>query len=93
MELQGKKIVLVGGGVRYEEAVSGAWTPGDGTKKWKSPLLDRPLTNGTWQEFKAGQSLKLDLALGECPGGKLGFILFIINNRTEYEKIMPSFLL
>lgn len=62
----------------------------------KSPLGDQPLTYGDWIRLKKGEKMELDLAIGECPGGKMGFILMIEEKGVTYEMsggrpILPLF--
>lgn len=63
----------------------------------QSALGTAPLTYGTWFNVKEGQTLDLNITLGERPGGKVGFMLMIEEKGADYQKtpdgrnILPPF--
>jgi hypothetical protein len=80
-----------------QEAVSGGWSPArDTAGKWKT-LKDNPLKFGDWITLKAGQAVRLDLGLGERPGGFVGYVLLVEEQGVSYRKandgrpILPLF--
>lgn len=56
-----------------------------------------PLFYGRWFNVSKGEELQIDIAIGECPGGKLGFLLLIEEDGVDYAKqpggapILPPF--
>lgn len=42
---------------------------------------------GDWVELKAGQQIKLDIAVGETPGGVVGFLLQLEEKGVNYETV------
>lgn len=80
-----------------QAAVSGDWTQArDTAGKWKA-LKDNPLIFGDWITLKAGQPVRLDLGLGERPGGFVGYVLLVEEKGVSYKKatngrpILPLF--
>ncbi|MBB5353220.1 hypothetical protein HNR46_003475 [Haloferula luteola] len=77
--------------------VLGNWKPAAESGKWAAPSGGIPLVVGDWVEFKAGEPQKLDLAIGERPGGYLFFILMVEKKGETYRKapdgrpILPLF--
>jgi hypothetical protein len=43
------------------------------------------LVYGDWIPLKAGEVIDLDIAIGERPGGKVGFILHIEEKDVQYR--------
>ena len=65
--------------------------------KSASPMVGCGLTTGQWIKLRRGESLDLDIAIGECPGGKVGFVLMVEEKGVQYRtgsngaKILPLF--
>ncbi len=69
-----------------QEAVSGRWEPARGTvDQYASGLRSVPLIFGDWITLKAGEEVKLDIGLGERPGGDVGFILLVEERGVTYK--------
>jgi hypothetical protein len=79
-----------------QNSIAGSWKPTPPTGSFMSPYLTR-LVYGDWINLNAGQKIKMDVAIGERPGGKVGFILHIEEKGVEYRKapdgrpILPLF--
>ena len=62
----------------------------------KSPF-GIPLVYGEWFSLRQGQTIDVDVAIGERPGGKVGFVLMIEQKGEDYKKaadgrpILPPF--
>lgn len=78
--------------------VIGRWKPSepiDGSAA--SPIPGGPLVKGDWITLRRGATLDLDIAAGECPGGKVGFVLMVEEKNTNYRNasngalILPIF--
>lgn len=41
--------------------------------------------HGEWVELRAGQQIKLDIAVGETPGGQVGLLLQLEEKGVKYE--------
>ncbi len=55
---------------------------------WKSPEGKSPYgidVVGDWFSLKKGQAVRVDICLGECPGGLIGGRLMIAQEGVEYE--------
>lgn len=65
------------------------WKAKDGSmdKKIISPQRNSYMVFGDWVEFKAGQKYKMDLAVGEGPGGACGGLLLIEKEGANYEMV------
>ncbi|GAA5495801.1 hypothetical protein Rhal01_01980 [Rubritalea halochordaticola] len=56
-----------------------------------------PLTYGEWFNLREGDVIDVDIAIGERPGGKVGFVLMLEKKGEEYRqapdgrKILPPF--
>ena len=50
-----------------------------------SPIGNQPLIFGDWLQLDKGQEIDLDLAIGEVPGGYLGFVLLVQKDGELYE--------
>lgn len=50
-----------------------------------SPIPGGPLVKGDWITLRKGAPLDLDIAAGECPGGKVGFVLMVEEKNTKYQ--------
>lgn len=42
---------------------------------------------GEWVDLRAGQQIKLDIAVGETPGGQVGFLLQLEEKGVKYETV------
>ncbi|MCW1922874.1 hypothetical protein OKA05_09955 [Luteolibacter arcticus] len=90
------KLVAAWPGVRPH--VIGKWEPAEPiSTSAPTPLPGGPLTSGDWIRAKKGEKLELDIGIGECPGGKVGFVLMIEEKDVEYrttsngQKVLPLF--
>jgi hypothetical protein len=80
------------------DAVRGRWEPARGTiDQHDSGLGATRLIYGDWITLKAGQEVKLDIGLGERPGGHVGFILLVEERGVDHRQtadgrpILPLF--
>lgn len=77
--------------------VAGRWDPTEPSGQFTSPMPGMKLMFGDWISLKEGDVIDLDLAIGERPGGKVGFVLHIEEKGVEYRKapdgrpILPLF--
>lgn len=96
-------VVLVNGRMRLaacwsdiQPAIAGRWNHTVPTGKFQSPYHMR-LVYGDWISLKAGESIDLNIAVGERPGGKVGFVLHIeekdqtYRTDTDGRPILPLF--
>jgi hypothetical protein len=80
-----------------QQSVAGRWEPGEPSGRFASPMPDMKLVFGDWINLKAGDVIDLNLAIGERPGGKVGFVLHVEEKGVEYRKaadgrpILPLF--
>ena len=71
--------------------------PGAQQGSTKSPLGDAQLHAGEWISMRAGQQIEISLAIGERPGGMVGFLLEVEKEGETYRtaadgrKILPLF--
>lgn len=81
-----------------QEGVRGTWNS-KGPNNHISPFNGQPLVYGDWILMRKGQEFQMDLAIGEAPGGKVGFILMVEKRGETYQKgpngrpIIPVFTL
>lgn len=68
-----------------QPAIAGRWDATEPTGKFQSHIDGMRLVYGDWIPLKAGQTIDLDIAIGERPGGKVGFILHIEEKGVEYR--------
>lgn len=68
-----------------QKAVAGRWEPSDVNPSHTSPF-NQPLIYGDWVTLKKGQEIPIDIAVGERPGGKVGFVLLIEQRGVNYAK-------
>lgn len=93
-----RKMRLVAGWSDIQSAVEvrGANADADETPNQKGPF-GIPLRYGSWIKLKKGQTIDVDIAIGERPGGKVGFVLMLEEKETTYQteasgrKILPPF--
>lgn len=77
--------------------VAGRWQPTDPTGAHPSPFGGMRLVYGDWVKMREGERIELDLAIGERPGGRVGFLLMIEERGVNYRKaadgrpILPLF--
>lgn len=80
-----------------QDGIAGRWTPTEPTGEHKSPFSGMRLVYGDWVKLKEGDVLDIDIAVGERPGGKVGFILHIEEKGVDYRRapdgrpILPLF--
>lgn len=71
--------------------------PGAQQGSTESPLGDAQLHAGEWISMRAGQQIEISLAIGERPGGMVGFLLEVEKEGETYRtvadgrKILPLF--
>jgi hypothetical protein len=79
------------------QTVMGRWKPDDPAESEATPLPGCPLVIGDWVKFRRGEKVELDIAIGERPGGKVGFVLMTEEKDVQYRtmsngaKILPLF--
>ncbi len=79
------------------QTVMGRWKPDDPAESEATPLPGCPLVIGDWVKFRRGEKVELDIAIGERPGGKVGFVLMVEEKDTQYRtmsngaKVLPLF--
>lgn len=77
-------------------AVKGANADSDETPHQIGPC-GQPLTYGSWFKVRKGEKIEINIALGERPGGQVGFLLLIEKQGEKYETnatgnaILPPF--
>lgn len=76
---------LIGCWSDIQEGIAGRWEPTEPTGRFKSPFSGMRLVYGDWIKMKEGEVLDIDIAVGERPGGKVGFILHIEEKDAEYR--------
>ena len=76
----------------------GKWEPSEPiSAEEPTPLPGGPLTKGDWVKVKKGEKVQFDIGIGECPGGKVGFVLMVEEKDAKYrtmangQKILPVF--
>ncbi|MGE9268839.1 MAG: hypothetical protein ACQKBY_12155 [Verrucomicrobiales bacterium] len=80
-----------------QERVRGRWDPTEPVGAWAAPINPQKLICGDWMKLGRGDELKMDLAVGERPGGRINFILLVEKEGEEYRKdgagrpILPLF--
>jgi hypothetical protein len=80
-----------------QEGVAGRWKPTAPTGEHLSPFTGMRLVYGDWVKLREGESIDIDLAIGERPGGRVGFVLMIEEQGVDYRKaadgrpILPLF--
>jgi hypothetical protein len=81
-----------------QEMIDGRWDPAKPTGEHMSPFSQMRLVYGDWVKMKAGEVIDFDLAIGERPGGKVGFVLMVQEQGVDYRKasdgrpILPLFM-
>lgn len=79
------------------QTVMGRWKPDDPAESDATPLPGCPLVIGDWVRLRRGEKVELDIAIGERPGGKVGFVLMVEEKDAQYRtmsngaKILPLF--
>jgi len=72
-----------------QRGIAKDWDHYDESKKWLSPIGGHKLIFGPWRKFRKGQLVKMNLGVGERPGGRLGFVLMVQKKGTRYRKTGP----
>lgn len=91
------KVRLVGSWSDIQPAVANGWTPTEPTGKFHSPFYQVRLVYGDWMNLREGQEIDVQIALGERPGGHVGFLLHMEEEGVSYRKdsagrpILPLF--
>jgi hypothetical protein len=80
-----------------QPAIAERWEPTKPTGEWLGPFGNMRLVYGDWVYLSEGEVIDIDLAIGERPGGKVGFILHVEEKGVDYRKdsqgrpILPLF--
>lgn len=80
-----------------QQSVAGRWDGTEPSGQFTSPMPGMKLIFGDWIHLKQGDVIDLDLAIGERPGGRVGFVLHIEEKGEHYRKaadgrpILPLF--
>lgn len=80
-----------------QPAIAERWEPTKPTGEWLGPFGNMRLVYGDWVHLREGEVIDIDLAIGERPGGKVGFILHVEEKGVDYRKdsqgrpILPLF--
>jgi hypothetical protein len=80
-----------------QPAIAERWEPTKPTGEWLGPFGNMRLAYGDWVHLREGEVIDIDLAIGERPGGKVGFILHVEEKGVDYRKdsqgrpILPLF--
>ncbi|HEY1120168.1 MAG TPA: hypothetical protein VGE67_01150 [Haloferula sp.] len=89
---------MINGWPDIRQTVMDRWKPDESVEsKGGTPLTGCPLVTGDWVKFKKGEKVELDIAIGERPGGKVGFVLMVEDKEGKYRtmangaKILPLF--
>jgi hypothetical protein len=91
------KVRLVGSWSDIQPAVANGWTPTEPTGKHASPFHHVRIVYGDWVKLREGQEIDVQIALGERPGGHVGFLLHIEEKSASYRNdatgrpILPLF--
>jgi hypothetical protein len=68
-----------------QDMIDGRWEPSEPTGEHISPFSGMRLVYGDWITLKAGDVIDFDLAIGERPGGKVGFVLMLEEKGADYR--------
>lgn len=80
-----------------QSAIAERWEPTEPTGEWLGPFGNMRLVYGDWVQLREGEVIDIDLAIGERPGGKVGFVLHVEEKGVDYRKdsqgrpILPLF--
>ncbi|MDQ8191680.1 hypothetical protein [Roseibacillus persicicus] len=80
-----------------QQRIAGDWDKKKKSGEWDSPLANARLIAGDWINLRAGQKIEMELAIGERPGGMVGFLLQVEKANENYRKgpngrpILPLF--
>lgn len=80
-----------------QKRVAGSWEGTKDSGRWNSPLAQQKLIFGDWVSLNKGEEIQLDIAIGERPGGNVGFILLVEKKTARYREerngrpILPLF--
>lgn len=70
-----------------QSMVAQRWDASKPTGEFASPFSGMRLVYGDWLQLRAGETLEIDLAVGERPGGKVGFVLQVEEKGVDYRKM------
>ncbi len=80
------------------QSVLGRWTPSESIDiNAASPMPGGQLVKGDWITLKRGEKFAISIAIGERPGGKVGFVLMVEEKDAKYRtgsngaKVLPLF--
>ncbi|MFM2297833.1 MAG: hypothetical protein RL117_1540 [Verrucomicrobiota bacterium] len=91
------KVRLVGSWSDIQPAVANGWEPTEPTGQHRSPFHQVRLVYGDWMSLREGQEIDVQIALGERPGGHVGFLLQVEEQGVSYRSdvsgrpILPLF--
>ncbi len=68
-----------------QDAVRGSWDRSEEDSAHVGPFGKANLIYGDWIKMTKGEELKLNIALGERPGGNVGFVLLIEEKGQDYK--------
>ena len=68
-----------------QTVVAGNWEGGEIEGSRKSPLGGAQLHAGDWLDLRAGETVEITIAVGERPGGSVGFVLEIEEKGRNYR--------
>ncbi len=68
-----------------QESVRESWKPSEVQPSHIGPFAGLPLIYGDWVKLRKGETIAMNIAVGERPGGKVGFILLIQEKSTNYQ--------
>ena len=66
--------------------MAGRWDAARESGMWASPMGGQKLVVGDWISLKEGQVVRMDLGIGERPGGMVGFVLMVEREGAEYGR-------
>ncbi|MCW1885479.1 hypothetical protein OKA04_12135 [Luteolibacter flavescens] len=77
------RLRLVAARPELQAPVQDKWEPAAGSDAYPGPM--GTLVFGDWIQVRAGEELEMDLAIGERPGGVVGFLLLVEEKDKEYR--------
>jgi hypothetical protein len=81
------KFRLIAARPEIQKTVADKWEPAKTDQEFPGPM--GTLVFGDWIQVRAGEEFEMDLAIGERPGGVVGFLLLVEEKGKEY-KTTPS---
>ena len=91
------KLRLVACWPDIQPRLAGRWDAAKESGAWMSPVGNQKLVVGDWLDLRKGQIIRMDLGIGERPGGMVGFVLMIEKEGEDYRRdgegrpILPLF--